>query len=71
MLEKAIHSYCFQFVGMVSLTLCILMDFPIQIKAIIMGLSIIDFKGVTDQHFSMMAVSVPEDCFCLNKQCRT
>ena len=42
------HAYCPTFKVIISfLTLCILMDFPIHIKAVRMGLSITYFKGVT------------------------
>ena len=35
---------------LLKLTLCILMDFPIQINTITIGLSIIHFKGFPDNY---------------------
>ena len=44
------------------------MDYPIQIKAIRVGLSIIYFKGPQILIFQLVCISVPEYCFYMNKQ---
>ena len=55
-----------------GLTLCILMDFPIHIVAIRMGLLILYFKRshVRIPQLECIILKVPEDCFDLNKKCR-
>ena len=52
-----------------SLTLYILMDFPIHMDTISMGLPIVYFKG-SQVEFSEICISVPVGCFQLSKQCR-
>ena len=47
------------------LTLCVLMDFPIHIKAIRMGLSIMYLKGPQIVISQLLSNSIPEDCFTL------
>ena len=39
------------------------MDFPIQMKAIRMGVSIMYFKGSQDSISQLWCISVPENCF--------
>ena len=48
-----------------SLTLCVLMDFPIQIDTISMGLPIMYFKGSQIEFSKLECFSVPECCFNL------
>ena len=52
------------------LTHIIVMDFPIPIKAIRMGLSIMYYKGLQVGITQLWCISDTEDCFYLNKQCR-
>ena len=47
------------------ITLCILMDFPIQINTIRMGLSIIYFKGSQVEISKELCTLVREDCIYL------
>ena len=52
------------------LTLCILMDFPIHIDTISIGLPIVYFKGSLVDFSNLSCISLPDDCFNCNKQCR-
>ena len=52
-----------------SLTLCILMDFPITIDTISMGSSILQFKASQVEFSKLWCISVHESCFNLSKQC--
>ena len=49
---------------------CILIDFPIRINTMRMGLSTIYFKVAQVEIFKQSYTSVPEDCIYLSKQCR-
>ena len=54
-----------------TLSLCILVHFPLQINAVRIGFSIIYFKGSKVEEISNnICTSFPEDCFCISKQCR-
>ena len=52
-----------------ALTHCILMDFPIHINTISMGLHILRFKGSQVADSKSSCISVPEG-FNFSKQCR-
>ena len=54
----------------ISLTLCILIDFPIPIDTVSMGLSIVHFKGSQVEFSKLRCISFPDDCFNFSKQCR-
>ena len=49
---------------------CILMDFPIPIDTLSMGLPIVYFKGSQVEFSKLLCISVPEGCFNYSKQCR-
>ena len=50
--------------------LCILIDFPIGIGIIIMGLPFLFLKGSQVQSPKLWRISVMEGCFIHGKQCR-
>ena len=50
------------------LTIFIPMDYPIHIDTISMELSIIYFKGLSDNNSIKSCISAPEDCFYSSKQ---
>ena len=58
--------------NMFRLTLCILMNFLINIDIISMGLPTVYVRGsrVVFSKLSCTCLSVPEGCFNLSKQCR-
>ena len=46
------------------------MDFPTHIDTLSMGLSIVHFKETQVEFSKLWCISVPEDCFNLNKKCK-
>ena len=65
-----IRKWALTHMGKVVLTLCILMDFPIHLDTISMGLPIVYFKGSRVEFSRLWCISVPEGCLTLKKQCR-
>ena len=63
--QCAYYSMCAYHIKYVTLV-----DFPIHIDTIGIGLPIVYFKGSQVEFSNFSCISLPEDCFNLRKQCR-